>query len=131
MDSVPESADGEGREGELQFVPCSVESNIGEVNVAAYFSPFTRNSDSCIDTMEAALRGRPLLGHVVKLPKKYECVVLQSVRGGHEKKQWRATKRLDRFTYWNYDRQPSDEDKLKKALQWIKLAKIMHEEQEK
>lgn len=31
------------------------------------------------------------------------------------------------FTYWNYDRDPSKNDALTQAVDWINIAKVLHE----
>ena len=40
----------------------------------------------------------------------------------------RVIKRLDGFTYWNYDSIPSKSDNMKQAVQWLKIAKALHDE---
>ena len=31
------------------------------------------------------------------------------------------------FTYWNYDKNPSDNDPLAKAMDWLELSSMVHE----
>ena len=71
---------------------------------------------------------------VVSLPSGYSAVVLQAGRGqglGERQDQaMRGMKRVSEITVWNYDKIPSEHDQLRKAMQWVKLAEIMHDEDE-
>ena len=65
------------------------------------------------------------------MPEGHEVVVLQAGKGRiedgeGEERTMRATHRTDEITYWNYDKVPSSEDQLKKAMEWIELAKTLH-----
>ena len=48
--------------------------------------------------------------------------------GGDDERTMRAVKKTSGFTYWNYDRNPTDEDPMAKAMQWVELAKIFHDD---
>lgn len=72
-----------------------------------------------------ALRGYPLKGVELKLPENLQGIVLRE----NEQLQIEGAERdlkfggkFDSFTYWNYDKNPSDNDAYKKALHWIKVA---------
>ncbi len=119
----------------LQYIPASVDFN-GKEEVDVYFTNFIRTKTDGAG-LEATLRGRPLDGEALRLPDGHEAVVMQAVGGGgisedgHEDSQrsYRAVKKTTEITYWNYDKAPSDDDQFKKALHWMKLAKVMHEEE--
>ena len=42
-----------------------------------------------------------------------------------EKRNLYVTGKFSTFTYWNYDKVPSDSDAITKALEWIDIAKAV------
>lgn len=61
-------------------------------------------------------------------------MVLQAGRGGQslgserQDKSMRALHKVSEMTVWNYDKVPSEQDAVRKALDWVKLAEIMHDD---
>lgn len=43
-----------------------------------------------------------------------------------EERELKATGSFNDFISWNWDKNPSSDDKLKKALQWIDVASVLH-----
>ena len=138
LDSLQEN--NEGKTHELQFIPADIRHN-GPAEIQTYFGNFivdkSQHSTDKDQTghLEATLRGRPLDGEVLKMPEGFKAVVFQaggevSLGGDSTEKTetMRAIKKLDEFTYWNYDKKPSGEDKFRQALQFVDLAKVMHED---
>ena len=140
LDSLPS----ETKNHELQFIPAEIRHN-GPAEIKTYFGNFivAKREDSSPEglegdkstKLEATLRGRPLDGEIIKMPEGFKAVVFQAggetALGGDSAEKtetMRAIKKLDRFTYWNYDKRPSKEDKFRQALQFVDLAKVMHEE---
>ena len=75
-----------------------------------------------------------LFFQVVSLPDGYQAVVLQAGRGQglgeRQDKTMRAVDKVDQITVWNYDKVPSEQDQFRKALEWVKLAEVLHEEED-
>lgn len=69
--------------------------------------------------LTASFRGRPLLGTKVELPAGFKGKVV-----GKDKND---IKSFNEFYYWNWDEKPCEDDEILKALQWLKLAKAIHE----
>lgn len=73
-----------------------------------------------------ALRGYPLKGVEIKLPENLQGVItrenekLQNIDDAE--RVLKLSGKFDRFMYWNYDKNPSDNDSYKKSLHWLKVA---------
>ena len=112
----------------VQFVPAKIKAE-GVQPISQYFTQFVAE-DRERGCLAATLVGRPLDGEVLKLPEGKELVVFQAGKadGLDKERTLRAVKRADQVTYWNYDRVPSEEDGLKKALTWMDIAEALHGE---
>lgn len=78
--------------------------------------------------MKNSLRGYPLDGCKMKLPENYEGVVYQETKRPlvESTKRFFKTKGIfSEFTYWNYDKEPSNNDALKQALVWNDFANVV------
>ena len=72
-----------------------------------------------------ALRGHPLKGVETKLPHNLQGIVLredEKLQVDGATRELKFSGKFDEFTYWNYDKNPSDNDAYRKAMQWIKIA---------
>lgn len=72
-----------------------------------------------------SLRGFPMYGCNFKVPEPYHGVVFQETQKPMDENADRTFKvngTFDEFTYWNYDKHPSNNDKLKQALSWNEFA---------
>lgn len=72
-----------------------------------------------------ALRGYPLKGVNTKLPVGLQGLILREndklkVDGAERKLKFGG--KFDEFVYWNYDKNPSENDAYRKALHWMKVA---------
>lgn len=75
--------------------------------------------------MTNALRGFPLAGCKLTVPKTHEGVIFQESHrslGEDVDRNFKIKAVFNEFTYWNYDKIPSKEDKLNQALQWNEFA---------
>lgn len=124
------------------FIPASIDGN-GAIKIDEYFNSYTKSeSNGCkllnmnefiifwttvtwILVQINALRGYPLKGIEIELPENLQGVVLRE----SEKLQIDGAERnltfggkFDKFTYWNYDKNPSENDSYRKALHWMKVA---------
>lgn len=78
--------------------------------------------------MKNSLRGFPLNGCQFQVPKSHRGIVFQEDQrplDENAERTFKANGIFDEFTYWNYDKQPSENDKLKQALVWNDLAKVV------
>lgn len=121
------------------LMPCSIHLN-GPASVSKYFQPVVSRSthNESDDILEASFRGRPLQGRVVELPSDYVGIVLKKEDNkgpqgdtaedrNDENQRWTPIHQFDKFTYWNWDKQPSANDTVVKALDWLEIAKVIHE----
>lgn len=75
------------------------------------------------------MRGFPLNGCEFKVPESHQGIIFQETQRPSDENEDRAFKvsgAFNEFTYWNYDKHPSDNDKLKQALQWNEFANAIH-----
>ena len=75
--------------------------------------------------MTNALRGFPLAGCKFTVPKTHEGVIFLETHRSSDAdvdRNFKIKAVFDEFTYWNYDKIPSKEDKLNQALQWNEFA---------
>lgn len=78
--------------------------------------------------MKNALRGYPLDGCRMKVPDKMQGIVYQEPQQSldeNAKRFFRAKGIFSEFTYWNYDKEPSNNDALKQALDWNDFANVV------
>ena len=74
------------------------------------------NSDT--NQLDASFRGRPLNGAHLSIPSDYIGVLSSSSK---------PVSSFDQITYFNLDCSPSKNDCIARSLQWLSLAKILHE----
>lgn len=75
-----------------------------------------------------ALRGRPLIGSDMKVPSHYQGIVFEETQRPLNENSARSFKVHDvfsEFTYWNYDKPPTENDALKQALTWHNFADLV------
>lgn len=78
--------------------------------------------------LKNSLRGFPLNGCQFKVPESYRGIVFQEDQRPLDENAERTFKPsgvFDEFIYWNYDKLPSHNDKLKQALAWNEYAKTV------
>ncbi|CAG9864459.1 unnamed protein product [Phyllotreta striolata] len=110
----------------VQSVPFKILAD-ASANVDKYFN-------KCIKTTEnghskASFRGLPLLGKNVRLPEGYLGVVLHESLKPHDEKSERnfyVTNEFSNINFWNWDKDPSDNDSITQALQWLDVANALH-----
>lgn len=97
----------------------------GPASVSSFFeTTFIKSPGS--ETIEASLRGRPLKGKQVQLPRDYFGAIIKreeddciSIAGGFEQ-----------LYYWKYDEEPSELDPLPRSLDWFAISSALHESSE-
>lgn len=78
--------------------------------------------------LKNSFRGFPLNGCQFKVPESHRGVVFQEDQRPLDENAERTFKVagiFNKFVYWNYDKQPSQNDKLKQALIWNDLAEAV------
>lgn len=81
-----------------------------------------------ITVLKNSLRGYPLNGCEFKVPESHRGVVFQEDQrplDENAERTYKVAGIFNEFIYWNYDKQPSDNDKLKQALIWNNLAEAV------
>jgi len=81
----------------------------------------------------ASFRGRPLHGDTINIPKEFAGVVIEregDVSSESNAQKYKVSNTFDEFINWNWDRNPSANDKVKQALTWLSLSRTIHETSE-
>lgn len=138
---------------QCHLMPCRIEHEKPTARVREYFWPTIRpaNGDTEVDCLEgdddtrvrdsireakllgdvgkeenpllkASFRGRPLLGRKLELPTGYKVI---AQRKGSTNAQ--DNHHFEHFTYWNWDEIPCKDDAVVKSMQWVDIAKAIHE----
>lgn len=84
------------------------------------------HSSSVLADYECSFRGYPLQGKKVTVPVGYKGMVFMEKKRKTDpegkKRNLHCTGTFSQFTYWNYDRIPSENDAFSAALDWIDIA---------
>ncbi|XP_052870253.1 ribonuclease H2 subunit C [Anopheles cruzii] len=114
---------------QLHYIPATIDGD-GPANVEKFFTPYTTECQQD-GTVQNALRGYPLQGKAMTLPDGYKGVILQETKkplSNDEDRNLTFAGAFRDLTYWNYDRHPSRNDPLAKALNWLQLSEVLHSE---
>ncbi|XP_027238125.1 uncharacterized protein [Penaeus vannamei] len=134
IDLNQETLKGKLSEGcDVQFVPCKIEHD-GEAEVEKFFNTYVREEKNDEEgkeekVLKGTLRGYPLSGCVIDVPKGYTGIVLKETRptlNSEESRTMRVISQFKQFTYWNWDREPSRGDKYQQAMDWAEIADVIH-----
>ncbi|GAQ87367.1 ribonuclease H2 subunit C [Klebsormidium nitens] len=117
----------------LHHLPCSIGYN-GPANVHSFFQPKSTGSTfDGVTIVEAAFRGRKLLGATVDIPAGYQGLVLakRPLDASHEKEgeaiqEWTAEATFSALSYWKHDTTPSSADGVRRCFGWLQLADLIH-----
>lgn len=120
------------REATLHCLPCNLMHD-GRASVSTYFEPLV-HIDSSIPPahgpiLRSSFRGRCLRGKTIDVPKGYQGVVVKEARTVHSDEQnrsWAGKNKFSKFSYWNLETPPSENDCLIQALDWVKVAALVH-----
>lgn len=78
--------------------------------------------------LSTSFRGYPLDGKKVVVPKGYTGVILHETikpTTNREDRKFYTMHKFDSFTYWNWDKEPSKNDVVLQALDWIDVAEVV------
>lgn len=109
----------------LHYIPANIDGN-SAANVEEYFSQYVNKETSGILTN--TFRGYPLQGCNFNLPENYNGVVFQEIQkplDENASRKFKAIGSFEDFTYWNYDKVPSKNDAIQKALNMIDVAEAV------
>ncbi|XP_070576886.1 ribonuclease H2 subunit C-like isoform X1 [Ptychodera flava] len=113
----------------MSYIPCKIEHN-GEAKVNEYFRNSIRDlGQEKGETMSASIRGRSLHGINVDVPEEFTGLVIKEDKKPFledEDRHFKVVHRFQRFEYWNWDKEPSVNDKLNKVMVWPTIAAAIH-----
>lgn len=77
--------------------------------------------------LKASFRGYPLFGKEIQLPENYYGIILKETNSicSLEQKNLYGTQMFDKFTYWNWDSKPTEDDKIITAMDWFDIAEVV------
>ncbi|CAH2013304.1 unnamed protein product [Acanthoscelides obtectus] len=114
------------KNSKLQSMPFKVHADC-DANVEQYFNSYVKTTKD--NYFKSSFRGYPLLGKEVPVPDGYVGLVLhESIKPITEKEErkLRITNTFSNITFWNWDKVPSKNDSIIKALEWIEIAEVLH-----
>lgn len=114
----------------VHLMPCKIQYD-GEAKIEEYFQSTIISSKGQADGAhyKATFHGRILQGETIDLPTGYCGYVLKEERKPtteDEDRIFKASKKFSNLTYWNLEDEPSVNDKIIKALQWIDISSAIH-----
>ncbi|RVE45223.1 hypothetical protein evm_010113 [Chilo suppressalis] len=112
-------------EQRAHFIPCKVEED-GEANVKKYFEPYITDDSG---DLTATFRGYPLDGTKIALPEGYRAVIATETKrplAEDADRRFQVAGGFKEVIYWNWDKKPSKNDNLTKAMDWIDIAAAIH-----
>ncbi|GFS12559.1 ribonuclease H2 subunit C-like [Elysia marginata] len=111
------------------LMPCKIHLD-GEANASDFFhSSISQDGKENGDSITGTFRGRPLNGKVLNVPSGYTGVLVTEPHKRPTEEEDRllvASHKYDKFTYWNLDKEPTSDDLVQKALQWVDLSSVLH-----
>nr|CAI5845592.1 unnamed protein product [Callosobruchus analis] len=110
----------------LQSMPFKVHADC-DAKVEQYFNNYIKTTED--SNLKSSFRGYPLMGKEVPVPDGYIGLVLhESIKPSTDKEErkFRITHTFSNITFWNWDRVPSKNDSMTKALEWIDIAEALH-----
>ncbi|XP_053622923.1 ribonuclease H2 subunit C [Plodia interpunctella] len=124
--NLKDSENSEKFEQRVHFLPCKIEED-GPANVHKYFEPYVQENEN--GELTATFRGRLLNGTKMSLPQGYEAIVVTETKrplAENADRRFQVAGGFKELTYWNWDKVPSRNDNLVKALDWMDIAEAIH-----
>nr|CAH7712545.1 unnamed protein product [Callosobruchus chinensis] len=110
----------------LQSMPFKVHADC-DAKVEQYFNNYVKTTED--NNLKSSFRGYLLMGKEVPIPEGYVGLVLhESIKPSTDKEErkFRITNTFSNITFWNWDKVPSKNDSITKALEWIDIAEALH-----
>ncbi|CAO1424993.1 unnamed protein product [Diamesa tonsa] len=111
----------------VHFIPASIDGN-GEMKIDEYFNNYQVEENGVLIN---SLRGYPLKGVEMKLPENLQGIVFrenEQLKIEEAERELKFGGKFDSFTYWNYDRNPTDNDAYKKLTHYLQTSQALHTE---
>lgn len=102
---------------ELQSMPCRIE-HTGSAKVSTYMHREHINNE----TERTTFRGRSLEGSRLVMPVDYRLYVLRETASTNESKTMEIHANRRDFMMWNFDRNPSTKDTMRRAIDYLRIA---------
>ncbi|XP_045456128.1 ribonuclease H2 subunit C [Melitaea cinxia] len=112
-------------EQRAHFVPCNIEED-GPANVSKYFEPYVADNGG---ELTATFRGHNLDGVKMNLPDGYRAIVVTEAKrplAEDAERKFQVAGGFKELNYWNWDKKPSKNDNLFRAMEWIDIAEAIH-----
>ncbi|XP_050360377.1 ribonuclease H2 subunit C [Nymphalis io] len=112
-------------EQRAHYIPCKIEED-GPANVKKYFEPYITENE---EELSATFRGHNLDGIKMKLPDGYKAVILTEAKrplSEDAERKFQVAGGFKELLYWNWDKKPSKNDNLVRAMDWIDIAEAIH-----
>ncbi|XP_061381691.1 uncharacterized protein LOC116778327 isoform X4 [Danaus plexippus] len=109
------------------YIPCKIDED-GQANVKKYFEPYIVENTN--GELSATFRGHSLDGVKLSLPEGYRAVLVTETKrplSEDVERKFQIAGGLGDITYWNWDKKPSRNDSLVRALDWIDIAEAKEE----
>ncbi|CAK1554310.1 unnamed protein product [Leptosia nina] len=113
-------------EQRVHYIPCKIEED-ASANVEKYFETYvTQNGDK---DLTATFRGHPLDGIKLPLPEGYRGVLLTEAKrplNEDMERKFQVAGGFKEIIYWNWDKKPSKNDNVVRAMDWVDIAEAIH-----
>lgn len=113
---------------QLHFLPARLNKD-SAADVEKYFDQFTEETSSGCELLSNSLRGRPVVGAKIQVPEGWQGVVYTERKrplSDEVDRTFHQKATFDKFTYWNYDKNPTKNDAFAQALQWLEISDFLH-----
>ena len=98
------------------------------VRFLIYFSRTSNSFNTLFIVLINSLRGYPLKGVEMKLPENLQGIVFrenEQLKIEEAERELKFGGKFDSFTYWNYDRNPTENDAYKKLTHYLKTSEAV------
>ncbi|CAF4913006.1 unnamed protein product [Pieris macdunnoughi] len=112
-------------EQRVHYIPCKIDED-GPANVDKYFEPYVVENDE--KDLTATYRGHPLDGVKISVPEGYRGIIVTEAKrplNEDAERKFQVAGGFSDITYWNWDKKPSKNDNIVKAMDWIDIAEIV------
>lgn len=131
---VGTTAEEGGEKKEIQrgphLLPCKIHATDTQ-DTHDLFESYQRTRDN--DIFVSSFRGRLLEGKRISIPPGYKGIVFSEAESRDEDGDFQRKERdlhyageFSEFTYWNYDKTPSQDDPIIGVLDWLDIAESLH-----
>ncbi|XP_038220428.1 ribonuclease H2 subunit C [Zerene cesonia] len=110
----------------VHYMPCKIEED-GHANVQKYFSPYIQENEN--GELTATFRGHSLDGVKMPVPEGYRGIVVTEAKrplAEDADRKFQVAGGFKEIVYWNWDKKPSKNDNIVKAMDWIDIAEAIH-----